>query len=347
MNSPDTGPDPVPSAAGNSRPERRWRVTGRVLVALGIVIAAILLTRTLSRYSPAEIAASVRTIPTLDIARAVAFAAASYLCLTGFDVLALRYVGRPLPYRRAALASFVSLSLAHSIGVSGLSSGAIRYRFYARWGLSAAEVARLVLFCGATVVLGQVATGATALLVNPDGVARLTGFDRAAVRLAGCAGAGLVVAYLALSVAGARVSWRGIALAMPEPRLAFAQVALGAGNFACVAGCLHALLPASAEARLLDVAGAFVFGNFAGMVAHVPGGLGVIEWSVTALLGAAAPIGALLAFRAVYYLVPLGLGLLVLAIAEAAFRSRARRRRSRPPGSPDEVTDRTAPHLRP
>src|SRR5690606_1118282 len=49
-------------------------------------------------------------------ARSDAFAAASYLCLTGFDALAVRYAGRPLPYRRVALASFVSLTIGHNIG---------------------------------------------------------------------------------------------------------------------------------------------------------------------------------------------------------------------------------------
>src|SRR3712207_8967800 len=51
-------------------------------------------------------------------------------------------LGRPLSYPKVALASFVSLSLGHNIGFAGLSSGAIRYRFYSRAGLTAEEVAK-------------------------------------------------------------------------------------------------------------------------------------------------------------------------------------------------------------
>src|SRR5687768_10027350 len=106
--------------AGGRRTGRGWMP----LVAAGLVaLAAFLLYRTLSRYSFDHIVASVMAIPSWRLARAAGFAAASYLCLTGFDWLALRYVGRPLPYRKAALASFVGLSLSHNIGFAGLSSG--------------------------------------------------------------------------------------------------------------------------------------------------------------------------------------------------------------------------------
>src|SRR5690606_20540795 len=95
-------------------------------------------------------------IPAANIALAFAFAACSYLCLTVFDFLALRYAGKPLSYPRAALASFTSLAIGHNVGVAALSSGAVRYRFYSRWGLDAEEIAKLIVFCAVTVSLGLV-----------------------------------------------------------------------------------------------------------------------------------------------------------------------------------------------
>jgi glycosyltransferase 2 family protein len=127
---------------------RRWLV--RFLAAAALALAAFLLYRTLSRYDLDQIVASVVSIPLDRLALAGAFAAASYLCLTGFDALAVRYVGRVLPYRSVALASFCSLSIGHNVGLAALSSGAIRYRFYSRWGMSAEQVAKLILFCAIT-----------------------------------------------------------------------------------------------------------------------------------------------------------------------------------------------------
>ena len=79
-------------------------------------------------------------IPWTRLLAAGGFAAASYVCLTGFDALGVRYAGRPLAYGRVALASFTALSIGHNLGFAALSSGAVRYRFYRRWGLTGPAV---------------------------------------------------------------------------------------------------------------------------------------------------------------------------------------------------------------
>jgi glycosyltransferase 2 family protein len=96
------------------------------------------------------------------------FVAASYLCLTGFDALAVRYAGRSLPYRQVALTSFVSLSIGHNVGGAAFSSGALRYRFYSGFGLSALDVGKIIVFCGLTVTLGLVTLAGIALLLGPE-----------------------------------------------------------------------------------------------------------------------------------------------------------------------------------
>jgi uncharacterized membrane protein YbhN (UPF0104 family) len=96
-----------------------------VLAVVTIALAIFLLYRTLSRYEYDEIVASIVAIPTPRLALAFAFTAASYITLTGFDVLAVRYAGHPLPYWKVARASFISLSIGHNIGLAALSSGAI------------------------------------------------------------------------------------------------------------------------------------------------------------------------------------------------------------------------------
>jgi glycosyltransferase 2 family protein len=297
------------------------------LVAAGLVaLAAFLLYRTLSRYSFDHIVASVMAIPSWRLARAAGFAAASYLCLTGFDWLALRYVGRPLPYRKAALASFVGLSLSHNIGFAGLSSGAIRYRFYSRWGLSAGDVARMILFCGATVGLGLVMLGGIALLARGDLAGQITGLNRAAVTALGLLCFVLIGCYVAAAWRQYRIRVRGIEMELPPMRLVVAQLVVGPLNFACVAGCLYEALAAVVSVPYLGVASVYVIANLTAMISHVPGGLGVIESVVMFLLPAGNAIGALLVFRFIYFLVPLALGTILFAIAEIVFRWRGERK---------------------
>lgn len=297
-------------------------------LALAVVsLAAFLLYRTLSRYSLEQIVVSIKGIPAERMGMAGLFAGASYLCLTGFDWLALRYVGRPLPYRSAALASFTSLSLGHNIGFAALSSGAVRYRFYSRLGLTAGEVAKLILFCGFTVGLGLGILGGSALLLRPELAADVTGLQKPIVVALGVACLGLASAYVAMAALHRRgqvVKVRSWSLQMPPLRLAVAQVILGPLNFACVAACLHQALAAVTDVGYLGVASVYVIANVTSLITHVPGGLGVIESVVMFLLPGANLIGALIVFRFVYYLVPLAIGLPLFLTTELLFRKRRR-----------------------
>jgi len=285
--------------------------------ALAVALGAFLLYRSLGRYDFDELTAMVLAVSPLRLALASAFAAASYLCLTGFDWLALRYAGRPLPYRRAALASFTSLSLGHNIGFAALSSGAIRYRFYSRWGLTAFEVGKVIVFCGATVGLGLATLGGLATLVQPRLTGEVIGVGtRGAVAL-GIACLTLPAAYAAMAAAGlGRLRLGKWSIALPTLRLALAQILLGTANFTMVAACLHQTLLALGDVPYAATAAVYVIANAATLVSHVPGGVGVVESTVLFLLPDRSFIGAVLMFRLTYFLVPLCAGLLSLLLSE-------------------------------
>jgi uncharacterized membrane protein YbhN (UPF0104 family) len=299
---------------------RNWKY---LIAAAAIGLAAFLLYRTLSRYSLEQLVAAVSAVPVPRLLAAAGFAAASYLSLTFFDYLALRYVGRPLPYPKAALASFTALSLGHNIGLAALSSGAVRYRFYSRWGLGAGEVAKVIVFCGVTVGLGLLTLGGAALLLRSDLAVKITGLTEPAVIALGLGCLAVPTIYLALSLFVHRpLRIRRWSLEIPAFRLAIGQVLIGSINFAFVAACLHQALAVVADVAYLGVASVYVIANATALVSHVPGGLGVIESVVMYLLPQSDLIGPLLVFRFVYFLVPLGLGGILLAVTELVYRRR-------------------------
>ena len=285
------------------------------LLAGATLLGGWLIYRTLGQYSWEDIRSSVLAIPRLNLCLALAFAAGSYLCLTFFDFLALHYVGKPLSYPRAAIASFSSLSLGHNIGVAGLSSGAVRYRFYSRWGLDAGEVAKLVVFCGVTVGLGLVTLAGLCLLVLPGTAGKVAGLGTAASVALGIACLAASTAYVALAafLRGEIKVWKW-RFGLPAPGIAALQILAGTVNFALVAACLHQLL--NGDVGYLETTAAYVVGNLTALVSHVPGGLGVLEATIGFLLGSATSIGALIAFRVVYFFIPLPLGLACLLAGE-------------------------------
>jgi len=299
---------------------RNWKY---LIAAAAICLAAVLLYRTLSRYSLNELIAAVTAVPVPRLLGAAGFAAASYLSLTFFDYLALRYVGRPLSYPKAALASFTALSLGHNIGLAALSSGAVRYRFYSRWGLNAGEVAKVIVFCGITVGLGLLTLGGAALLLRPGLAVEITGLTLPVIIALGLGCLAAPTIYLILSLVVRRpLRIRRWPLEIPGFRIAIAQVMVGSVNFAFVAGCLHQTLAAVADVAYLGVASVYVIANATALVSHVPGGLGVIESVVMYLLPQDNLIGPLLVFRLVYFLVPLGLGSILFAVTELVLRNR-------------------------
>src|SRR5258706_7634559 len=85
----------------------------------------------------------------------VVFVAGGYFTLTVYDLFALRTIGRiDVPYWAAASAAFTSNSVGHTVGASAFTGGAVRYRIYSAWGLTAIEVAKICFIAGLTFWLG-------------------------------------------------------------------------------------------------------------------------------------------------------------------------------------------------
>ena len=117
---------------------------------------------------------------------------------------------------------------------------------------------------------------------------------------------------------------RNWAIELPPLRLALGQIVVGPVNFALVAGLLVSCAGRpgrgvvscgrrSLRDRVRDL-----------VLTHAPGGLGVIETVVLFLLPQAQFIGALIAFRIMYFIVPLCIGGTLFGIAELAFRRQPR-----------------------
>jgi len=270
-----------------------------------------------AQYSPGEIAAWFAAVPARHIVMAVVLTAASYATLTGFDYLGVRYAGHRLPYASVALASFVSVAVGYSLGPAPFGTGALRYFYYSRLGLGLEAFAKLVLLIMVTAMLAKLSFAGLVLLYDPSFAARWFAIDARVVQAVAAAALACVGLYVLLCA-----TWRGAVrlwgwrFALPGAGMASAQVALGTVDYFCMAGALYWLMSATTPIPFAAVASAYVFANFAVLLSHVPGGWGVLEFVVLSLLPQLDTLGAVIAFRAVYYLVPLAIGLVVLVVTE-------------------------------
>lgn len=296
------------------------------LAVIGLCLAGYLLYHVFREYSLGEIVESVRAIPAPNLVAALGFATASYVCLTGFDWAGVRYVRNDLAYPKIALASFVALSIGQSVGLAGLSSGALRYRYYAHWGMDTEDVAKIVLLSGVTVGIGMAVLTGVVLLLNPADAAKVLPLGESTVLAIGAASLCAVAGYLLLAAfVRTPLKIRAWTFQMPTLKIALAQTVIGAINFALVSACLREVMAAASDVSYLKAATAFVLANLAILITHAPGGLGVLEATVRHVMGDQASIGSLVAFRVIYFFIPLAIGVPLFVIAEGVFRARKAR----------------------
>jgi phosphatidylglycerol lysyltransferase len=270
-----------------------------------------------------ELTTAVLRLPRGATLLALALTALNYLALTGYDLLAVEYAGTRLHRGRIALAGFLSYAISNSLGFGMLSGAAVRFRFYTRWGVGAAELSRIVLFQTTTFWLGLlVLGGATVGLAPHPWLRELPGVSLAR-------GLGLALLALALAYAGLPFLRRAplrlgrLEVPVPTPRLAAGQFVLSILDWGLAAAVLQALLPAGAV-PFGELLGAFLAAQLVGLVSHVPGGLGVFDTLMLVALKPWLPAGtvlpALVLYRAVYYLLPLASALALLVADEVQER---------------------------
>ena len=312
------GQEPAPAS------ERTWQsfVVPSITLAL-FVGAAWAIHHELEAYSFAEITNAVGALSSAKLALALLAAALSYAILALYDPLALHHVGRPLPLRQGALAGFIGYAFSHAMGLPLLTGGAVRYRLYSGWGLAAPEIAGVVAFNSLTLWVGVAAMLALGGLVAPGEIGGLLGLTAVSARALGIALAAVLGLYaLAGLWVRSPLTWREWSFAWPRPRMAAAQLLLAAVDWSLAALTLWLLLP-PVGIGFFAFAGLFTAASIAGVISHVPAGLGVFEAVLLVALpeGAHAPgvAAALIAYRLIYYLLPL----LVAAMVFAAHQARA------------------------
>ena len=291
-----------------------------ILVLLGF--ALYLLHGELRQYHYRDISRAIFGLPRESVLLAFLFTAIAYGLLPAYDAIALSYVGRPLPLHRVAFSSFISYGISQTLGFPLVTGSSVRYRFWSSWGLSTSEITQAVSFVGATFTLGIIFLSGAVFLLEPAQTMELIGLPYVVLRTIGALLLALVAAYLVWSAAQRKpLRVGGWEFPIPTLRLTALQLGIAAADWAAAGAVLYALLPTH-RVGFLPFLGAFLLAQFAGQISHVPGGLGVFETLMVLLLRpylpAAETVGALVAFRAIYYLVPFGLSLVALAAYETA-----------------------------
>ncbi|MDR0956447.1 MAG: hypothetical protein LBL77_01055 [Endomicrobium sp.] len=295
-----------------------------VLLSLGFLIfvgALVLLNNQLKNLSYIDIVNALKSMPKFRIVLAMFLTLSYYFILGGYDIIAFKYVGSNvlLKPKDILFTCFISNVLANNTGYSMLFGGSIRYRLYSVYKISMTNVTKVLFFSSATIWLGLFVLGGLIFTFAPvsiDGVFKLN----FSTRIGGIIFILLLVLYIFLSIFHSRpikiLKWT---IKFPNVKIVFAQILLATSDWFIASLTLYILMPGGYVSyfALLKV---FLITQFAVIVSQVPGGMGVLETSITLLLPNSANnpsvIGALLAYRIIFYFFPLLIALILLCYFE-------------------------------
>ena len=291
-----------------------------------LVLSVWAIANELREYNYLDILNSLAAIPKSRLSWAIWLTALGYLVMIGYDILGFSYINHSLSWNKIALTNFISSAFSNTIGFALLTGSAIRYRFYASWGVSAVAIAQVIAFANFTFWLGMFAVAGFLFLVNPLKIPTQLHLPFTTVRPIGVIFLVLVAIYLLGSILiNQPLIIRGEEFRFPSFKISLAQIAISSFDWILAAAVLYAVLPANISLSYLDFLGIYLLAMFAGVVSNVPGGLGVFETIILLILSSKvsgpAILGSLLAYRGVYYFLPLLVAAALLGLYEIRLRS--------------------------
>ena len=273
-----------------------------------------------------DVRTALLNIPRWNFLAAVALTALNYVVLLAYDWVSVRYLRLPLGMGKTALASFIGHVSSFNFGAV-LGGTPVRYRLYTAFGLSGGRRAEIDRPVDRHVLDRFSGPGRFDV---PVGSANR--FPRRCTcrftrrRPIGVLLIAITLVYLALSYARVTLRWHGWEFTLPPLWLSLVQLVIAATDLLIASAVLYVLLPESMHVKFGDFLAVYLLAVVTVLFTHVPAGAGVLEFVMLLLLAPAHPaalLGSMLAFRVVYYLMPLALAAVLLAGHELAIRRQA------------------------
>jgi len=297
-----------------------WPWLKRALTLAFFAVVAAYSIRYARNVDWAEVWQTILATPRGVLFTALGAVAASFALYCSFDLLGRHYTGHRLPPFKVWQVNFISYAFNLNLG-SLVGSVAFRYRLYGRLGLDVPTITRIMTLSILTNWLGYFILGGAVFALAPMELPPDWKIDSGGLRWLGLGLLAVAAAYL-LACGFARersLTIRGHELILPPPKMAALQVAMAVTNWALMGFILYTLL--QGRAAYPTVLSVLLVGAVAGVITHVPAGLGVLEAVFIALLSHRVPEGqllaALLTYRALYYIGPLLLAAALYLFVEA------------------------------
>jgi uncharacterized membrane protein YbhN (UPF0104 family) len=282
-----------------------------IILSLSLFILAVwAISQEFKHYTIAQLLDSLNQISKSHKLEAIGWTALGYLSMAGYDRLGFYYINYPLKLGTIIRTAFISYALGNTIGLTLFSGTAIRYRFYTPAGVGVVNIAKVITFTHLSFWLGMLAIGGLSFLFDPQHIPELLKLPFLTTRPLGAIFLLIVTSYFVLTCVykkPVKIGKENIYL--PSWSLSLALILVAFIDWILAARVLYLLLPTNYSVSFLEFFGLYVFAMTAGVLSNVPGGIGIFEFIMLRLrpenISNAALLGSLIAYRAVYYFLPL------------------------------------------
>jgi hypothetical protein len=300
-----------------------WKRLGIAASLVIIVFAVTTLVRTLKGVDTGIILTALTEIAPHRIALAAACVVGAFCTLTFYDFFALRTIGKTqVPYRIAALSSFTSYTIGHNIGATVFTGGAIRFRIYSDYGLTAIDVAKICFLSGLTFWLGNLFVLGFGMAWHPSAASSMDLLPPAVNRLIaiGCLlGIAIYLIWLALGKNRRELGQNGWKVILPSTRLTLVQILIGVVDLGFCALAMFLLMPVQPHIDFISLAVVFILATLLGFASHAPGSIGVFDAAMLVALpefGREQLLATLVVFRILYFVIPFGISISIMGTRE-------------------------------
>jgi len=310
-------------APAESSGSTTWEHVKRIGAWIFFALIVALIWQQARHIDWSKVLAAVRAIPLPMVLAGALLAFCSHLIYSTYDLLGRRMTHHSLGTVPVMGITFISYAFNLNFG-SLIGGVAFRYRLYSRLGLDPNTITRVLGFSMLTNWFGYFVVAGAAFCFRPMALPPDWRIGGEGLRILGVALLMVGAAYIVFCAVAREHTWnvRGHALDTPPLRIALLQLLMSCTNWSLIGGIIWFLLQGRVEYP--TVLAVLLVAAVAGVITHVPGGLGVLEAVFLALLSHRLPqselLGALLAYRALYYLLPLAVAVVFYVVAEVHAR---------------------------
>jgi glycosyltransferase 2 family protein len=303
-----------------------WKRLGIAASLIIIVLAISTLVRTLKGVDTSVILTALSEIAPHRIALAALCVVGAFCTLTFYDFFALRTIGRNhVPYRIAALSGFTSYTIGHNIGATVFTGGAIRFRIYSDYGLTAIDVAKICFLSGLTFWLGNLFVLGIGMTWHPWAASGILLLPIEMNRLIGIGCIAGIAAYLIWLMTGEKrreLGQNGWKVVLPSARLTLLQILIGVVDLGFCALAMYLLMPMQPDIDFVSLAVVFIVATLLGFASHAPGSIGVFDAAMLVALpefGKEQLLATLFVFRVLYFIIPFCISISIMGAREFWF----------------------------